>query len=305
MGMWNPSGNALAASRITFQVTADEKTTIRLVKPLLATLSGVLRDSDGPVGNAPIQLRKSVSPGAKRRVAPGYTVQTDAEGRFRFTELEAGAFDVIYRRGYMSYARRRTVVIAKGSTLQNLELLLHGHAVTVRVRAAGQPVQGVRLMLRDPVAKHASQGYFAGGTAMTDAKGEARFDDLPGGSYTVTANHKSHVTRKVTDVAVPERREVELELVKAGSIRVGVRGQDGGALMSFIIAYRKKGSDKWSKQYGRAGKHELGGLEAGDYEVRARFFAGSRAPAASAWSTIVPVAVEADRRSKVELQVTR
>jgi hypothetical protein len=125
---------------------------------------------------------------------PLLRTETDRNGRFVFTGLDAGNYEIrATKNGYAAsdwaYETRATelVPVAAGQQVKGVALKLASAAIltgTVR-NPAGEPVQGanVRVLRRSYRESTRPHFIFCPGGAQTDDRGEYRIAGVPSGSY--------------------------------------------------------------------------------------------------------------------------
>lgn len=148
-----------------------------------ASLVGVVRAS-GPDSNYPYTL-------VVRGVWRGGRCTTDADGRFAFDGLATGEVRIDVEKSQCSFrvavpSREPVVLDVQSSVLLNATL----------TDAAGAPVAGRRIVVRDAAGEQVSEG-------TTDARGVS-WHSLPPGKYAVDADHgpRADVEIRAGDVAV-------------------------------------------------------------------------------------------------------
>ena len=159
-------------------VTADTNTPLRNA---VVTLYG-------PFAAAYLGIRDHPS------AAPILRTETDQNGRFTFSELDAGSYEIRgTRNGYAAsnwrYETRATelVPVAAGQRVKDVVLKLEPAAViTGTIRGpAGETLQGasVQVLRRSYRGSRKSHLIFCPGSAQTDDRGEYRIPGVPSGSY--------------------------------------------------------------------------------------------------------------------------
>jgi hypothetical protein len=148
---------------------------------------------------------------------------------------------------------------------------------------------------------------FGGGRpeVKTDAQGQARIEDVPPGDYRMTITSQSHAEKQVEPVVAVAGVTTGAGVVTlnaAGILEGTVTGlpAGGGGLPGnlALIEVRRAGveGDRRPPTMAQDGEFRIEGLEAGDYEVRARSLGlGGNAPAGP-WQK---VRVEAGRPTTV------
>lgn len=157
-----------------------------------ATVSGTVTLNSAGVRNAVVSLQSQYQPAPQAALR----AKTDADGRFRFTEVAAGQYLVaaltpgFYSASDFQYGLPgRTLNVGKGETIENIELQLkRGAVITGRVSdennepIAETPVQlqrvGDRMIMR--------QNMLSFDSYRTDDRGVYRIYGLPPGKYHVS-----------------------------------------------------------------------------------------------------------------------
>lgn len=166
-----PATSRILEARPGQQVAAGQITLVRG-----AMIGGIVRDA----------LRRDAIAGAEVRVAGrDDSVVADQDGRFEIGPLAPGTWQLMARHDdYPALPGDRVEVVVKDGdeTRDDVELTLTpGGDLTVLVRNPdGQPVAGARVRITG------SQVHGDGLEVRADANGEARWENLPAGSMTVT-----------------------------------------------------------------------------------------------------------------------
>ncbi|MBS1790458.1 MAG: carboxypeptidase regulatory-like domain-containing protein [Acidobacteria bacterium] len=127
-------------------------------------------------------------------------VQTDSEGRFKFSSLTAGQYRIVaLAPGFASaddspMGNGKMVNLADGETLESVELRLkRGAVITGRITdSSGNPMveKEVQLMKMDARGNF-SRFYFGSTDTRTDDRGVYRIHSLPGGNYKVSVGYSA------------------------------------------------------------------------------------------------------------------
>lgn len=116
------------------------------------------------------------------------TTMTDAEGRYRVDELPENTYTLVIASEHSRPTAFTVTVTAGVQTQQDIQLDVHARLFgTVRSAATGKPIEEALVTLID-----------ADGTVLnavtTGAKGDYLFEELPEGTYTLTATGYPPVT---------------------------------------------------------------------------------------------------------------
>lgn len=170
----------------------------------LGTIEGILIDgcTGAPVtGVAVVAAGQGQSP----------TVKTDAEGRFRFQQLENRLYLVAIgpNSGYL--ARQEMVDLRAGARRAPLEIRAYrGGVISGRVRdVRRRPVAGVTVSLIRSGPTNGPIPPAGGGSSVTNDLGEYRITEVSHGSYRVLAERHSIRIRPLTPKEDDEERPVE------------------------------------------------------------------------------------------------
>jgi len=206
-----------------------------LIRPITTgTLAGVAvdRTTKEPLGSVVITIA-------------GHRLQTDAEGRFRIEELEAGEIAVQAAVDGYRPARSEVALEARTTAETRLELdpITEGTVGgTVRDAATGQPLAGVRVTA-------------GGSNAETGPDGSFALHDVPAGGQAINA--RKAVYEPLSDtMEVIAAQEISLELalepITYGTLTVFVRDATTG---TFIVDSRVSvgGQSAQTDAQGRAG----------------------------------------------------
>lgn len=291
--------NALAAA-----VDDGKTTTLDLTAPTLSVVSGTVTQAGAPVAGVKVTLAQDnedipdadmVFPG----MDGGHTATSDANGKFKITDVEAGKYKVSAKKpGSIRAARKDFNVI---NPKENIEITIPRGAIEGRVvRADGhEPVANATVQILDDSAR-GDQGrsrtmMFAtldtggGGevrtfdgksSVKTDAEGRYKLEDLPAGKYRVKASAaglrdgKSEPVDLVEDQRVPD---VEVKLEKAASLVGRVTGPGGAARPNVLVTLRKTDDPTPGKisMADSEGRFKFTSLEPGDYKLSGQVMGGA------------------------------
>lgn len=215
-----------------FPVVIPERTEYRLdlALPGGAIVGQVLGKDGGPLKELMVSLERKTGLPTVTGMGMGNMERTDAEGRFRFEDLEAGVYDL--RAGGASFFGgggefAATVVpdieVQDGVDTPELRVRL-GKAGEVAGRVTGpdgEPRAGVALYVRD-----ASGALLARVSSVsTDANGRFVYKGLPAGEVFVEARGKG-VAADPVRVTVREDERTEVDLALSDSTILIVRAED-------------------------------------------------------------------------------
>lgn len=159
----------------------------------------VTADSGAPVRRAQVLLSAQ---GQSR------TTTTDGEGRYEFTGLAAGSYNLnVTRPGFITqqYGQRRAnapgvpVVLANGQTLSQVDFaLVRGGVITGRITDDfGDPMAGAQIQVQrytyGPFGRQLTGAPTAPGNFMTDDLGQFRLYGLAPGDYVVSARVQTNM----------------------------------------------------------------------------------------------------------------
>lgn len=170
-------------------------------------LSGLVRDADG-------RLLESVLVALDPSTTNQRLTRTDAEGRFRFSEVSAGSHEVAVAWIGFRTDVRTVAVPAEGL---HLEIVLRQNVTaldTLRVRVGPTGILGTVIAHEtfQPLAGAEVQVIGASSPARTGADGRFAFGQVPHGSHVVYVTLRGYQGRMLS-VVVPRDSAVELALV--------------------------------------------------------------------------------------------
>ncbi|HLU39862.1 MAG TPA: carboxypeptidase regulatory-like domain-containing protein, partial [Planctomycetota bacterium] len=279
-----------AETATTVEVTAEQTTDVRLVRPQLATLRGTVSDAQGRVAGAKIRVAENSGPALP--FGGGATATTAADGTFSISDLASGKYVLSYGYGDALAMCEEPLEIAAGQVLVERTLVLRTGAIKLCVRGEdGEPVAGARVNVDRPgtrgaprsevrmVAVMRGSGPEGGGStsistgtpaASTDALGEVEIERVPEGDYELRIEHPQHVTTtksvKVLEGAVAEVGTVVLP--PGGELRGRVLGADGQPVeVANVEVVAKSGTRR--REVALDGTYRIGGLAADTYRVTA------------------------------------
>lgn len=184
-------------------------------------ITGIVRDADGPIPGARVQLSTLRTAGGVihlRRDSPMAT-ETDSVGRFELRGLSGGQVEL--RADADGYQARRVAISAgsEGGDVSDVDVLLvpGAHLAGTVVGADGSPAVGALVMVSS------RRGGF--GRATTDEQGAFRVEGLPAeGPYMVLVRHYAHPPLEVEEATLGSGRVYRLEVSARIMGRVFDRG---------------------------------------------------------------------------------
>ncbi len=196
-----------------------------------------------------------------------YCVTTGEDGRYVFTALPIGGFDVAasaphHRPAYAT----DTVTLTAGAPHDFVDLVLEPGGVSVQGKVEdplGRPVPGARVTAS---ALAASDEEFAGVPAFTDGEGRYTVWTPPGAAYVeVVAKDHVRIGRAVT---APSAQE-DFALVFGASL-VGLALDESGAPVPAARIEVTVGGEHFTTRSGADGGYRVDGLPAGEASLEAR-----------------------------------
>lgn len=199
---------------------------------------------------------------------------TDADGRYRIPDIEAGRYDVHVGAGVKKgFNKVSEVEIEAGGERRHDIVVSGGRVHGVVLGTSEEPLAGAEVLLLR--SSGGAETAFAG-RAETAEDGRFEFAWLEPGSYRMTASAPGHAigVRDRVDVGDSERDPVRFILVAGGSISGMVSDESGAAVSGSFIEIRRAGTDEpivvglqnWG---GPDGRFEIPSLPAGIVRVRA------------------------------------
>jgi len=324
-------GESLESTRRSFQVLADATAEVLLQKPVLTRFHGVVTAADGPATGVRVTLRTPSDLPMLGGGGGGGSATTAADGSFEIQDVAAGTYQLEWGRENQMVRHREQIDIPAGlpDFRRDLDMPVGILEVTAvdqdgspvegatvelsRIEAAGESVREARVAFGISMGATSMGGggmrsiSFGGGRpeVKTDAQGQARIEDVPPGDYRMTITSQSHAEKQVEPVVAVAGVTTGAGVVTlnaAGILEGTVTGlpAGGGGLPGnlALIEVRRAGveGDRRPPTMAQDGEFRIEGLEAGDYEVRARCLGlGGNAPAGP-WQK---VRVEAGRPTTV------
>lgn len=254
------------------------------------TLTGTVRENGEPAAGAGV----FVSPGLMD-IDLARTTRTDADGRYELRRLAAGTYQVLRvpEHGGMPFmGGMKSATVREGETT----VVDLGDEPAIRV-------SGVVRLGRQSVGQASLLFVFAGGaasgvglaSASTDGAGRYEVGLERPGVYRVSLQSDRGLDFKITEVTVPEAREVSLDIAfGSGAIEGRVADEKSEPVSGTVVAATRTDATPaagaavdGTAVTGADGTYRVEGLEAGVYDVQAiaRGFAVEHRPG---------VAVEAD-----------
>ena len=297
------SGPELEDSRVRFEIGEGETAKVKLVRPVLTTLRGTVRDARGVVGDARVEMRPSSRVDGPPSLG-AYSASSDRDGRFEIEGLPPGDYQLRYGRQDAMVLAEEPLEVRAAETEIVRHLMLTGGVLQLMVvaDASGKPVADAKVTLErqggpgGTVSEQVQVGFVVAGPGagprpggfrmnmgqgeiVTDAEGKAVVRDVPPGKYTVVIQHEDHARTRVRDVEVAAEATKDLGVVKlgaGGAIRGRVVDADGKPAPMALV--RMDGGSGRETRPAMGGEFEFSGLDAGKYVLRAQRI-GTDAPA--------------------------
>ncbi|MCL4694831.1 MAG: carboxypeptidase regulatory-like domain-containing protein, partial [Candidatus Hydrogenedentes bacterium] len=270
-------------------VTVGSEITIQLEAP--ASISGIVVTASGePVPDANVQLKDlaeqgpepnigAIMSGLFRRGEGGES--TDAYGRFEFTKIAPGNYEVAAKTASQGTAKSEPLSLSPGTDLTNLQLILDpGVSFSgIVLGSDGAPVQGAHVQLtpsgEDPTADMMSQFLPAAmlnpvGSTTSDANGTFTINNVPPGTYQLVASHSAYAKTSIPDVQIGSGRPVtgfRVTLGKGGKAqgKYTVDGKPQAGAMIMIVGPAGFEMVQTDSQ----GLFDVTGLSSGSYMIAA------------------------------------
>lgn len=327
MVSFDAEGRDLDASAASVTLVAEKTAAVSLVRPVLATFRGVVRDAKGTVAGARVQLTEEGGMDLGMFTS-GPKTTTDADGRFELKDLPSGAYEVRFGHPDALVMSEAELTVASGQALVERDLFLSTGTVRLIVRGDdGVPVARAQVTLeragRAQAAPRArpqravmimatSTGSDEGTTTTsissgtpsvaTDIEGVAELVRVPEGEYTIRIEHPKHAVLRHPDVKVLDGANLDLgTLVMApgGSFVGQVLSAEGQPVDMAMLELTLLPAGEPRVETAMRGAIRVNGLAAGRYRLRARALTG--APTAD-WGAPVEVDLGKGERKTVDLR---
>lgn len=264
-----------------------------------ALLSGVVVGPDErPVAGALVHARASEPSPFAMETASGVT---DDEGRFALGGLSPGRYQIGARD-----AGRRTVdeveavaEVAGGDplTLRLVDMV----TVKGRVLEDGKPVAGARLAHRTGRFLGMGSSRVGAASAVSQRDGSFVLDAVPPGPFSLAVDGYEVLAPAIAEAVAPET-EVVVEV--AGKARVVGRVTQGGSPVAGAQVQLRGTAGGWGgwARTKTDGTYEIGGLEAGSYQIGAQTenaFARKRTVAIAKGQRLEGIDIELDLAGEV------
>jgi protocatechuate 3,4-dioxygenase beta subunit len=298
---------SLRQSRVTFRIDAGKTTLVTVTLPMLATVHGIVRDAAGPAAKVEVELLRveEASNGAMPQgFGGGPSTQTDADGSYRFEQVEMGRYRLRFGRPTQVAKANEFLDVPANTADVSKDLTMQFGTVRLQVvdKASGSGLAGAEIELEEqsgPAAGSASQPKrqhavvmsmvmssddSAGGGEMTTmtlgsqrartgVDGNVELKDVPPGLYTIVVNEDGHSQRKLVDQSVVANAVTDpgrVELEAAGRIRGKVLGADGKPVQMAMVSLSRIGdSDPPAQKPAMSGVFTFSSLSPGKYQVAA------------------------------------
>jgi len=160
-------------------------------------VAGCVRRDDGrPFKSAQVNLVPNTPPSPMHLPAIGQSrAKTDVEGRYRFTDVPAGAYRVTVWFGRLRESRR-DVPVVKGQTTRGIDFTLQtGRSIAgVVVDGESRPLRMVSVRATE---RSAGEGPGQELTTLTDDDGAFQVFKLTGGLYDLTVSGRGHEVKTI------------------------------------------------------------------------------------------------------------
>jgi protocatechuate 3,4-dioxygenase beta subunit len=315
--MWGGNQRAIEATRTPFAVRENETIEIKVVHPALATVRGTVRDAQGLVSGAEVELLEGDMP--RLPMTGGMAAKTDQQGTFEIPDVAPGRYRISFGRKNAPVPFEEALEVDPGQTEVRRDLVLNGGIVTVIVFGKdGEPLRGARVTLGETRAAGTrrsgavmismvadssdteSMTFLSGDTSTTtDEDGKAEMKDVPPGKYSLTiehARHMKHVSKDVTVVAQNTTDVGTLRLVAGGQLKGTVTLADGTPVQFAQVQITPVGGGESERAMAMNGAFKVGALKPGKYRV-------SASEPAMPWSEPVEVEIKADETANVRVSL--
>jgi RNA polymerase sigma factor (sigma-70 family) len=226
------------------------------------TIGGTVKTRDGKAvagATVIIMARAGADASPEWSYVPEIMVATDSEGRWRFSEMPSGWRNVYIRVAHPDYipTSMQADVPAPSDLMlkaRKAELVLdEGIALAGRVAdETGRPLAGANVALGTD-RRIAQRGF---PSVATDAVGRFRFDHVPSGTQTVTAQSPGRAPELADVVVAPGMQPVEFRLGPGHVIRGRVLSPDGKPLDGVTVQamnWKGRSSLDWTTKTDAAG----------------------------------------------------
>lgn len=291
----------LADSEIQFVVKSEQTALVRLVRPILTTVRGIVRDAEGVVKGAEVEL---TAEGELRMPFGGSNkLRTDAEGRFEITDMPSGKYKLSYGRRGAPVPAEMDIVLAPNQPVHEEDLRIPGGVITLQVidEAEGFGIDEASVTLRKtqpktpdgaPAAPRRearimfvglTSGSGGGGPSSfsmtsgnqaikTDAKGRVSIRGIPPGSYGIAIRHKDYAKFDRT-VILSKDQKLDLGVIKVAEgckIRGRVKWEAPPELAIASVEIADLDGKDPNTTIAQGGSFKFEGLRPGVYRLRAR-----------------------------------
>lgn len=234
-----------------------------------STVSGIVLDEAGePIGGAQVTLQRTKTMEIGNNVMQmmmAYQSQSDAAGRFRFTEQEPGRITLSAEASGYQKRNRSELEIPRGEDLTDVELVLPvGSVVEGQVLTPdGRPAIGAK------VGKVGEGMRFGMGGQESDGNGYFRIEGLEPGSVSIEATHDDY-PRTVKDVDLdPGINPLRLRFEGGFAVSGRVVDEAGRGVPAAVVRLTAPGEyfGGHEKRAEADGSFELPGVRDGRYEL--------------------------------------
>ncbi len=325
--------DAMAGTKVAFDVAAGKTTRVDIVRPVMARIRGRVTGVDGPVVGCEVSLSKANDELAGLAGLPGFnerSTTTGADGAFVLTDVEANKYTLRYGKPSQMVKAKAEVEVPANvpEVVQDLELRTGKVIALVVAKDGGDPISGASVELVPAVARpdgsrvetrrvmmitldsdrggSATSMTMGAPKARTGVDGRVEIDDVPVGTYTLRVEHDDCAPLDRADQVVIQGRVTDagrLELDRSGTIRGKVVTANGDPAAMALVQCRSSDTTEWGQPVvAENGEFELKGRKVGRHVLRALSLGR---PGPNARGPEVEVEVNAGKPVTTELRLAK
>lgn len=310
----------------------DGKTAkLDLAAPALSVVTGMVTLAGAPLAGAKVSLTSAGEMDFGDFEGPfgggggRLSATTDANGKFKISDVEAGKYQISARRAGSVRAAKKTFEVT--NTRETVDISIPRGAVEGRVIKldGADPVAGATVTLIDDnpgekseqrvmmaVALDTSSGgevvtFDGNGSVKTDSEGRYKIEDLPPGRYRVKAKGTGFREMRSEPFEVAENQrvtDVDVKLGKAATLVGRVTGPGGAARSGVLVSLDKAegGAPKMTVSDAE-GRFKFTSLDPGEYRLLPQAMGGAITIGGGANPKAVPVKLESGVETTRDLTV--
>ena len=158
-------------------------------------------------------------------------VQTDAEGGFRFADLNPGRYQLSASKGAQVGFLAAPVAVTQAGTSADIVIALEpAFTISGQVNGPdGKPVASAQIVMEEAIRLNQGVSAFSPVLSLSEADGRYRVEGVLPGRYRIGARAAPHAPALLQEIAIQDRSldQIDFALSAGAAVRGTVRGPDG------------------------------------------------------------------------------